>query len=112
MIDALRSQYRLKELLGVFHIAKSSYCYQEKCQRNCDKYETLRQKIQECFYAVKECYGDRRIYHTLKRDGIHVSEKVIRRLMREEGLRPYGIRQRKFNSYVGEVTPAVPNLLL
>ena len=111
MIDALRNQYRLKELLGVFHIAKSSYCYQEKSQRNCDKYETLRQKIQECFYAVKECYGYRRIHHTLKRDGIHVSEKVIRRLMREEGLRAHGIRRRKFNSYVGEVSPAAPNLL-
>lgn len=47
----------------------------------------------------------------LKKEGSIVSEKVIRTLMREEGLSVCSIRRRKYNSYVGEVTPAAPNLL-
>ena len=37
VIDALRDEYRLKDLLAVFHMAKSSYCYQERrcgCRTN------------------------------------------------------------------------------
>ena len=37
--------------------------------------------------------------------------KVIRRLMREDGLSARSIKRRKYSSYVGEITPAVPNLL-
>lgn len=47
----------------------------------------------------------------LKKEGTIVSEKVIRRLMREDGLSARSIKRRKYNSYVGEVTPAAPNLL-
>lgn len=47
----------------------------------------------------------------LKKERTIVSEKVIRRLMREDGLSACSIKRRKYNSYVGEVTPAAPNLL-
>ena len=110
MIDALRERYRLKELLSLFCISKSSYCYQVKCRcRN--KYSALREKVRHLFYSSNRCYGYRRIYQMLKKEGTIVSEKVIRTLMREEGLRVCSIRRRKYNSYVGEVTPAAPNLL-
>lgn len=32
VIDALRSQYKLGDLLGYLGLAKSSYFYQKKCQ--------------------------------------------------------------------------------
>ena len=40
-----------------------------------------------------------------------VSEKVVRQLMREEGLVVLGRRRRRYNAYKGEVSPPVPNLL-
>lgn len=43
--------------------------------------------------------------------GISLSEKVIRRIMTEVGLKVNSLRLRKYNSYAGEITPAVPNLL-
>ena len=36
VIDALRNTYSLKELLPVFQIAKSSYCYQRKALQSPD----------------------------------------------------------------------------
>ncbi len=45
VIDALRYEYRLEDLLAVFHMAKSSYCYQEASMRIPDKYVELRPEI-------------------------------------------------------------------
>ena len=47
----------------------------------------------------------------MKASGIPVSEKVIRRLMREEDLSVRRIKRKKFNSYQGEITPAVENVI-
>lgn len=47
----------------------------------------------------------------MKNDGTVISEKVVRRLMNEEGLVVTSKRRRKYNSYKGEITPAVPNLV-
>jgi transposase InsO family protein len=44
-------------------------------------------------------------------ESIHISEKVIRRLMAEESLVVKVTRCRKYSSYGGEITPAVANLL-
>jgi transposase InsO family protein len=40
-----------------------------------------------------------------------VSEKVIRRIMKEEGLKVIIKRRRKYSSYEGEDNPAAENLL-
>lgn len=62
MIDALRSAYQLKELLEVFHMAKSSYCYQEQSMNAPDKYKDAREQIRLSFTESYESYGYRRLY--------------------------------------------------
>lgn len=47
----------------------------------------------------------------MKDEGKTLSEKVIRRVMRENGLAAYRPRKRKYSSYRGEISPAVPNLI-
>jgi transposase InsO family protein/transposase-like protein len=111
VIDALRDKYRLKELLEALQISKSSYCYQEKCIHGPDKYADLRAQIQIVFSSSKGCYGYRRVHELLRRGGTVVSEKVVRRLMKEESLAVRRTKRRKFSSYVGEVTPAVENIV-
>lgn len=111
LIDALRETYRLKELLGCLKMSKSSYCYQAKAMRRPDKYSDLRIKVKEIFSDVNGCYGYRRIHASIKRSGTTVSEKVVRRLMKEEKLRVVGVKRRKYNSYMGEISPAVENIL-
>src|SRR5690625_7492908 len=56
-------------------------------------------------------YGYRRIHASLKNNGIVLSEKVVRRIMREKNLIAKTIKIRKYNSYHGEISPAVPNIL-
>ena len=86
MIGALRDKYRLNELLAALKISKSSYCYQAKRIREPDKYSKLRTDLNNLFAAVGGCYGYRRLHALLKKSGVTVSEKAIRRLMGEEGL--------------------------
>ena len=46
-----------------------------------------------------------------KPDGSNYSEKEIQRLMKEEKLHVKQTKQKKYNSYQGEISPAVDNLL-
>lgn len=111
VIDALRSQYPLKDLLQSLKMPKSSYCYQRNALGKGDKYARDRQMIHSLFMANYRCYGYRRIKGALAAKGIILSEKVVRRLMRQEGLKPYFKRRAKYNSYKGDPTPAVPNIV-
>ena len=111
VIGALRNKYSLKELLELLNIAKSSYEYQASVLRAPDKYEELRRTIREEFRAGKGCYGYRRLHAKLKARGQRVSEKVIRRLMKEEQLVVLNTRRRRYNSYMGEISPAVENII-
>ena len=111
MIGALRSKYKLHELLDVFHMAKSSYCYQQSVLNAPDKYADLRVKIRAAFDESSSRYGYRRIHSSLKNDEFTVSEKVIRKLMKEEKLIVPNVKRKKYNSYKGEITPAVPNVI-
>ncbi len=111
IIDALRDKYCLSELLHVLDISKSSYFYQHHAQSKPDKYEKIRASIVTIFNQSGQSYGYRRVHAMLKRDSITLSEKVVRRIMKEENLLIKKVRIRKYSSYIGEVTPAVPNLL-
>lgn len=111
VIDALRDKYRLNTLLKKLQIAKSTYCYQEQCLRRADPYAEFRARIHEIFHGSGGCYGYRRIHTMLKREGMVISEKVVRRIMREDGLIVYCSRKRKYSSYIGEITPVVENVI-
>lgn len=111
VIGALRSKYPLQDLLKIFNIAKSSYFYQQKVLGLPDKYINIRERIKFIFYEVAKRYGYRRIHRILINEGIIISEKIVRRIMQEENLVVYHKRRRKYSSYVGEISPAVPNIV-
>ncbi len=111
MIDALRDRYLLTDLLTILNMAKSNYCYQKSVLRKSDKYVELRSDIRSAFEDSSQRYGYRRLHAVLAFDGRTLSEKVVRRIMQEEGLVVYQKRRRKYNSYKGEISPEVENLL-
>lgn len=76
-----------------------------------DKYECARHEIMNIFNDSGNTYGYRRIHAMLKRKAITLSEKVIRRIMKEEHLIIKKVRIKKYCSYVGEISEAVSNLL-
>jgi putative transposase len=111
VINALRNKYQLKQLLVCLKIAKSSYCYQNRALNTPDKYRNLRSNVRQKSTECYRSYGYKRIHSALKSQGIAVSEKVVRRIMHQENLAVVCTTQRKYSSYVGEVSPDVPNLV-
>lgn len=112
IIDALKGKYALPALLSRFKMAKSSYYYQQAVMNKPDKYLSQRAQITSIFHENRGIYGYRRIYLALKRKGIMLSEKIIRRIMKEEKLVVLRSKKRKYSSYLGEITPEVENIIL
>lgn len=111
IISTLVVDYTLVELLSYFKMAKSSYYYQIAAIRKKDKYIEERKLITDIFINSRETYGYRRIHISLHKKGITLSEKVVRKIMNEEGLKVRKPRRKKYSSYQGEISPAVPNLI-
>ena len=109
VIIALRDKYPVKRILEVFDMAKSSYCYQQKQIKKENKIVKIKERIKILFFENHKRYGYRRIHLLLKREGIIISEKIVRSIMKEENLIVRIIRQKKYSSYLGEISPAVPN---
>ena len=110
VINALRERFPLHELLPAIKMAKSSYCYQANALKF-DKYESLRGEVRRAFEDSKNRYGYRRIHVVVTARGQTISEKIIRRLMKEEGLVVHSVKRRKYSSYQGEISPAVENIV-
>ncbi len=111
IIDALKNKYPLPTLLKALCYARSSYFYRKKANKQSDRYSEAKKQIRAIFEENYLCYGYRRIYLALKKSGVRLSEKVIRRLMKEEHLHPRVTKKRAYSSYQGEITPAVPNVI-
>ena len=111
LVDALKQTYALPELLEVLGLARSSYFYHRARLLVADKYAGTRRVIANIFELNHRCYGYRRIRAALGRQQVFISEKVVRRLMRQEGLAAGTTRRRRYGSYRGEIGPAPENLI-
>ena len=112
VIDALKGRYRLEDMIKAVGIARSTYFAQEKAIKASDKYSEDREMIKNLFVHNYSCYGYRRIHACLKAIGRTLSEKIVRRIMKEEHLVVASYKKPKpYSSYVGEVTPPVKNLI-
>ncbi|MES2282340.1 MAG: IS3 family transposase, partial [Pseudomonadota bacterium] len=67
--------------------------------------------IADVFQSNHRCYGYRRMRAALGRRQIHLCEKVVQRLMKQEGLSVPARKRRRYGSYLGEISPAPENLL-
>ena len=111
LIDALRMTYPLSSLLAMVEMPKSSYFYQREAQRKDDKYSDLRAEVKSVFSENNSRYGYRRVHAVIRNGGKTVSEKVIRRIMSEEELVVPRKKKRKYSSYIGDISPAVDNIV-
>lgn len=109
IVDALKNNYSLPKLFKKLQLSRSSYYYTELSHSAKTTQASLIKRIQEIFQENDARYGYRRIHSILRREGIIVSEKIVRRIMKEKDLKIKPKRKRKFNSYKGEISPEVPN---
>lgn len=111
IIDALKNKYSLPRLLKKLCLSRSSYYYQEKAINADDKYASIRTEVIRIFQENRSIYGYRKIHCLLRNEGIIISEKIVRRIMKQEKLIVKQRRKHKYNSYKGEITPAVDNIV-
>lgn len=103
----------LRSITGFLRISKSSYEYHRARLALPPRREGLADEVERAFREEGRCArGYRFVHAALARGGVRVSEKVVRRLMRERGLRPVYLRRRRWSSYAGETDAAPPNLPL
>ena len=115
LVDSLRPAHLLKDVIPFLKISKSSYEYQHKATKQGDRYAWLRPLVREEFERCEGVRGYRTICALLRKrqDPVVVSEKVVRKIMREEGLvvSYAGKRRRRYSSYRGEISLAPPNVV-
>jgi|LSQX01.3.fsa_nt_gb transposase InsO family protein len=110
--DALRNRYTLASLCDRLGLAGSTYHNCRQIRERGDKYTHLRKLVIQIFNKNFSCYGYRRIKQVLERcHSTIISEKVIRRIMKEEGLRPHLKARAKYSSYMRSEDREMPNLL-
>lgn len=104
----------LRELADSLRISKSSYEYQRAALVRSDRHAALRTRVRDVFEAASGSRGYRHVTHEPRSgdDPARVSEKVVRALMREEGLVvAYARRRSRCSSYRGEISEAPENLV-
>ncbi|WP_136686207.1 IS3 family transposase [Falsirhodobacter xinxiangensis] len=111
LIVALKNQYRPSALLMRLRLARSSYFYQRARINLEDKYLPVRRAMVDIFERNHRCYGYRRLAASLTRYSILISEKVVRRLMKQEALAVLKPKRRRYSSYLGEISPAPENII-
>jgi transposase-like protein len=111
LVDALKQTYASPDLLAVLGLARSSYFYHRARSLVADKYADARRVIAGTFELNHRCYGYRQMRAALGRQQVFISEKVVRRLMRQEGLAAATTRRHRHRSYRGEIGAAPENLI-
>ena len=110
VIGALRNRFSVSLLCGMLNISRSSYYYARAAACAGDRYVRERERIKLIFRNSRRTFGSERVWLALRNgdDGgapRRVSEKVVRRIMREEGLSViYNRRKRVYSSYKGEIS--------
>ena len=117
MVEALRAECRLCEVLPVAGMAKSSYEYARRAQAKgeTEEHAAVRKAAIGASGASGGTYGHRRIYAQVNADagdGAAIGEWTVRDIMRDEGLVACAARKkRRYSSYEGEISEAPENLL-
>lgn len=115
IIDAMKEHFSISYLTKKLAISSSSYYYASSANKRSDKYRKVREVLVDEFEKAKRSRGYRYLYQRLKQcaDVRSINEKLVRRIMKEEGLEVIYLkkRRRKYNSYAGEITKAPNNLV-
>jgi transposase InsO family protein len=117
MVEALRAEYKLCEILPVVGMAKSSYEYARNAQAGgeTEEHAAARKAVIEASGASGGTYGYRRIYAQASADagdGAAIGEWTVRDIMRDENLVACAAKKkRRYSPYEGEISEAPENLL-
>lgn len=111
IVIALQKEFKVSELLPIIILKKATFFYEKRALTK-DKYQIEKRYITQLFHDNYQCYGYRRIKKALSIEfGLKLSEKVIRRIMKELKLLVYVPKKAKYSSYKGEISPESENIV-
>lgn len=112
VVMACQDNYPLPMLLEAAGLSASTFYYQQQRLQQPDKYAELRQRIDAIATESGNTYGYRRIHEQLCQSGTKASEKVVRRIMKEDAIEVrYARCKRRYSSYQGEISKAPANVV-
>ena len=87
-IDQARARYGVEPVCRTLGVSASAYYQRASGERSARAVEDERliARIREVHSENYECYGYRRVWHELQRQGEHVGRDRVARLMRQEGI--------------------------
>ena len=110
VINSLRREFKLRDLLSYAGMPKATYMYWQKRfdRENPDK--EIEEKIQEIRMNNKD-YGYRRILGELRNQGYTINKKKVQRIVQKLGIQvtSYTRKSRKYSSYKGKIGTVAPN---
>ena len=95
IINSLRREFKLKDLLSYTGMAKATYMYWQKRFNRENPDQDLEEKIQKIQEKNKN-YGYRRIFGELRKQGLVVNKKKVQRIMKKLGLQVTSFTSEKF----------------
>jgi transposase InsO family protein len=117
MVEALRAEYRLCEILPVVGMARSSCECARRVQAGgeTEEHAAARKAVVGASGASGGTCGCRRVYAQVSADagdGAAIGEWTVRDIMRDEGLVACAAKKkRRYSSYEGEISEAPESLL-
>jgi transposase InsO family protein len=87
-ITVLAKEASVQRACALLEVSRSGYYAAQARPRRSREVCPLGQRVKEAFGASEQTYGSRRIQAALRSDGVTVGRYRVRRLMREQGLRP------------------------
>ncbi|MCM3339599.1 IS3 family transposase [Paenibacillus sp. MER TA 81-3] len=108
-----RFKLRVVKMCTVFGISRSGYYdwTRRKESKRSKRHEWLKKKIRRIFLDNKHLYGSRKVWETLKKQGIEVTEKTVARIMKELDLKSRTVKKYKATTNSKHNLPVAANVL-
>lgn len=100
-------------MCNVFHVSRSGYYEWTKRKESArsKRRKQLEQQIRRIFIDSRRLYGSPKVWHALKQQGIHVSQKTVARIMKDLGLKSRTVKKYKATTNSKHNLPVAENVL-
>jgi putative transposase len=107
-IDQARARHGVEPICRTLEVSASAYYQRQTGERSARRVEDerLTERIRTVHTENFECYGYRRVFHQLRREGETAGRDRIARLMRQEGIRGAKLRGKPWRTTIPD--PAAP----
>jgi putative transposase len=100
-------------MCSLFNVSRSGYYEwtRRKESNRKKRRKQLEKQIRRIFFDSRQLYGSPKVWQVLKRQGVHVSQKTVARIMKELGLKSRTVKKYKATTNSKHNLPVADNVL-